>query len=114
MCSYAKHQNLMLIYSVIIDQIGNKKSVHYCVLLTLYTTLTYLLNPFLLHLYGVEAVLFFFFLFYRFTEGRTPWKSENLVAGPLPKHRTTQTQNRHIYTPHIHALCRIRTHDPGF
>jgi hypothetical protein len=44
MCSYAKHQNLMLIYSVVIDQIRNKKFVHYCVLLTLYTTLTYLIR----------------------------------------------------------------------
>jgi hypothetical protein len=32
----------------------------------------------------------------------------------LPKHRTTQTQNKHIDILNIHALCGIRTHDPGF
>jgi hypothetical protein len=37
-----------------------------------------------------------------------------LVARPLPKHRTTQTQNKHINTLNIHVLCEIRTHDPGF
>jgi hypothetical protein len=49
-----------------------------------------------------------------FTGGRTPWTSDQLVARPLPKHRTIQTQNKHIHTPNIHALCGIRTHDPGF
>jgi hypothetical protein len=49
-----------------------------------------------------------------FTDGRTPWTSDQLVARPLPKHRTTQTQNKHIHTPNIHALCWIRTHDPSF
>jgi hypothetical protein len=49
-----------------------------------------------------------------FTDGRTPWTSDQLVARPLPKHSTTQTQNKHIHTPHIHALCEIRTHDPSF
>jgi hypothetical protein len=48
------------------------------------------------------------------TEGRTPWKGDQLVARPLPKHRTTQTQNKRIHTPNIHALFGIRTHDPGF
>jgi hypothetical protein len=49
-----------------------------------------------------------------FTDGRTPWMSDQLVARPLPKHRTTQTQNKLIHTPNIHALCGIRTHDPSF
>jgi hypothetical protein len=49
-----------------------------------------------------------------FTDGRTPWTSDQLVAWPLPKHRTPQTQNKHIHTPNIHALCGIRTHDPGY
>jgi hypothetical protein len=49
-----------------------------------------------------------------FTDSRTPWTSDQLVARPLPKHRTTQTQNKHIHTPNIHALCGIRTYDPGF
>jgi hypothetical protein len=34
--------------------------------------------------------------------------------GVYLKHRTIQTQNRHIHTPNIHALCGIRTHDPSF
>jgi hypothetical protein len=33
----------------------------------------------------------------KFTDGRTPWTSDQLVARPLPKHRTTQTQNKHTY-----------------
>jgi hypothetical protein len=49
-----------------------------------------------------------------FTNGRTPWTSDQLVARPLPKHRTTQTQNKHIHIPNIHVLCGIRTHHPGF
>jgi hypothetical protein len=49
-----------------------------------------------------------------FTDGRTPWISDQLVARPLPKHRTTQTQNKHIHTPNIHALCGIQTHNPSF
>jgi hypothetical protein len=32
-----------------------------------------------------------------FTDGRTPWTSNQLVARPLPKHRTTQTHNKHIH-----------------
>jgi hypothetical protein len=49
-----------------------------------------------------------------FTDGRAPWTSGQSVARPLPNHRTTQTQNKRIHTPNIHALCWIRTHDPGF
>jgi hypothetical protein len=44
---------------------------------------------------------------------RTPWASDHLVAKPLPKHRTTQTQKKHIHIPNIHALSVIRTHDPS-
>jgi hypothetical protein len=38
-----------------------------------------------------------------FTDGRTPWTSDQLVARPLPKQRTTQTQNKHIktFTPRL-------------
>jgi hypothetical protein len=32
---------------------------------------------------------------------------------PLPKHRTAQTQTKLMYTPNIHALSGIRTHDHG-
>jgi hypothetical protein len=39
------------------------------------------------------------FQFYdHFTDGRIPWTSDQLVARPLPKHRTTQTQNKHVHT----------------
>jgi hypothetical protein len=47
-------------------------------------------------------------------EGRTLWRSDQLVARTLSKHGTTQTQNKHIHIPNIHALSEIRTHDPGF
>jgi hypothetical protein len=40
--------------------------------------------------------------------------SDQLVARPLPKHKTTQTQNKHIHTLNIHAFCEIRTHEPSF
>jgi hypothetical protein len=48
-----------------------------------------------------------------FTIGRTPWTSDQFVERPLPKHSIAQTQNKHIrlYTPNIHALSGIRTHD---
>jgi hypothetical protein len=35
-------------------------------------------------------------LFY--TDGRTPWTSDQPVARPLPTHRTTQTQNKRTQT----------------
>jgi hypothetical protein len=49
-----------------------------------------------------------------FTDGRTPWTSDQLQSRPLLKHTATQTQNKHIHIPNIHALCGIRTHDPCF
>jgi hypothetical protein len=61
----------------------------------------------------MDPGLFFSFTII-FTDGRTPWASDQLVARPLPKYRTTQTQNKHIHTLNIHALCEIRTHDPSF
>jgi hypothetical protein len=48
-----------------------------------------------------------------FADGRTPWASDQLVASPLPKHRTAQAQNKHIHTPNIHALSGIQTHYPS-
>jgi hypothetical protein len=33
-----------------------------------------------------------------YTVGRTPWTGDQSVARPLPTHRTTQTQNKHIQT----------------
>jgi hypothetical protein len=48
-----------------------------------------------------------------FTDGRNPWTSDQPVARPVPKHRTTQTQNKSIHIANIHALGRIRTHDPS-
>jgi hypothetical protein len=47
-----------------------------------------------------------------FTDCRTPWTGDQLVARPLPKHRATQTQ-KNAHTPKIHALNGIRIHDPG-
>jgi hypothetical protein len=49
-----------------------------------------LLNPFFLYLTVSR-----FFYFDHFTDGRTPWTSDQLVARPLPKHRTTQTHTKH-------------------
>jgi hypothetical protein len=46
-----------------------------------------------------------------FTDGRTSWTSDQPVARPLSKHRTTQTQNKRIHTSNIHDLSGIRTHD---
>jgi hypothetical protein len=37
-----------------------------------------------------------------FTDGRTPWTGDQLVASPLPKYRTTQTQkNAHTHQTFI-------------
>jgi hypothetical protein len=41
------------------------------------------------------------------------WANVQPVARPLPKHRTTQTQDKSIHTPNIHALSWIRTYDPS-
>jgi hypothetical protein len=41
----------------------------------------------------------------------TPWTSDQLVARPLHKQRTTQTQNKHIHSSNIYALSGIRTTD---
>jgi hypothetical protein len=46
-----------------------------------------------------------------FTDGSAPWTGDQPVARPLPKHRTTPTQNKCIHTPNIHDLSGIRTHD---
>jgi hypothetical protein len=39
--------------------------------------------------------------------------SDQPVAKPISKQRTTQTQNKRIHTPNIHILSGIRTHDPS-
>jgi hypothetical protein len=49
--------------------------------------------------------------FYRRQDSLDEW---SLVARHLLKHRITQTQNKHIHTPNIHALCGIRTYDHSF
>jgi hypothetical protein len=46
-----------------------------------------------------------------FTISKTPWRSDQLLARPLPKHRTAQTQNKRIHTPNIHVDYGIRNHD---
>jgi hypothetical protein len=52
--------------------------------------------------------LFFSFMIFFYTDGTTPWRSDQLVARPLPTYRTTQTQDKRT-----HALIGIRTHDPS-
>jgi hypothetical protein len=42
------------------------------------------------------AAFFNFLILY--TDGRTPWTGDQLVARPLPTHRTTQTQNKRTQT----------------
>jgi hypothetical protein len=42
--------------------------------------------------------LFFSFVIIFYTDGRTPWTSDQPVARPLPTHRTTQTQNKRTQT----------------
>jgi hypothetical protein len=46
-----------------------------------------------------------------FTDGRAHWTSDQLVTRPLPKYRTTQTQNKRIHIRSIHVLSGIRIHD---
>jgi hypothetical protein len=52
------------------------------------------LQPFI----GPRPLFQFRNIFY--TDGRTPWTSDQPVTRPLPTHRTTQTQNKHT---HRHA-----------
>jgi hypothetical protein len=75
--------------------------------------LTYLLTYLISSSYTLRCRGCFFILII-FTDSRTPWTSDQLIARPLPKHRTTQTQNKHIHIPNIHALCGIQTQDPSF
>jgi hypothetical protein len=64
------------------------------------------LQPFV----GPSPLLQFPDLFY--TDGRTPWASDQSVEKRLPTHRTTQTQITHTHTD-THATRGIRTHDPS-
>jgi hypothetical protein len=61
-------------------------------------------------LWSIRLISQFHHHFYR----RSPWTGDRPVAMPLSIHRTTQTQNKRIHTPNMHALCGIRTHDAGF
>jgi hypothetical protein len=60
------------------------------------------------------------YLIILFTDGRFPWTGDRPVVRPLPKHRTTKTQNKRIHTfepmipaselaKTIHALDRAAT-----
>jgi hypothetical protein len=49
------------------------------------------------------------FLAVTYTVGRTPWTGDQHVAGPLPAHRATQTQNKR--TQYIHP-CLERDSNP--
>jgi hypothetical protein len=50
-----------------------------------------------------------------YTDGRTPWTSDQPVARPLPTHRTTQTQNKSTrnhplgFEPTIPSFERVKT-----
>jgi hypothetical protein len=80
-----------------------------------------------LHSHIIECTHFFFLLALQplwalaaflfpdlFTIGRTPWTCDQPVAKPLPKHRTAQTQNKHIYyTLNINAQGGIQTRNHG-
>jgi hypothetical protein len=73
------------------------------------------------HLRYMFSTIYYFFLLllplwiiglisqfvHHFTDGRTPWTGDQLVTKPLPKHSTTQTQNKWIHTSNIHALSGI-------
>jgi hypothetical protein len=78
------------------------------VITTIHLLFTYLIRS----SYSIQCRVFFYFD--NFTDGMTLRTSGQPVARPLSKHKTTQTQNKYIHIPNIHALCGIRTHDPGF
>jgi hypothetical protein len=71
---------------------------HLCWLLQLISFLFRLFFPLLEH--RVD-----FSVSWSFTDGRTPWTGEQLVARPLHKHRTTQPQKKRTHT-HIKHPCR--------
>jgi hypothetical protein len=50
--------------------------------------------PLILYSYGVEVFNFSLDLY---IIGRTPWTRDRPVARPLPKYRTTETQNKRTY-----------------
>jgi hypothetical protein len=41
--------------------------------------------------------LFFSFVIFLYTDGRTPWMGDQPVVRPLPTHRTTQTHNKRTH-----------------
>jgi hypothetical protein len=48
-----------------------------------------------------------------FTDGRTPWVSDQLVARPLSKYRTTQTEWTYTHTKHPCLVWDLNS-DPSF
>jgi hypothetical protein len=54
----------------------------------------------------------FFSFLILYTVGRTPWTGDQPVAGPLPTHRTAQTQNKRTQTSM--PKVGLETHDPSF
>jgi hypothetical protein len=90
-------------------------------ILETYTCIFFLL---LLPLWSIGLI--YQFLDY-FTDGRTPWTGDQLVARPLPVHKHRKTSVRahthththththvHTQTLNIHVLSGIRTYDPDF
>jgi hypothetical protein len=53
------------------------------------------------------------FLDHFYTDGRTPWTTDQPVARSLPRYRTTQKQNKRIHRLNIDALSGIRTQIPA-
>jgi hypothetical protein len=54
--------------------------------------------PLSLFFYSPLDLGHFFSFLILYTVGRTPWTGDQLVAGPLPTHRTTQIQNKGTQT----------------
>jgi hypothetical protein len=57
-----------------------------------YENSTYLLTYLIRSSYTFTVSRLFFFHFDHFTDGRTLWTSDQLVARRLPKYRTAQTE----------------------
>jgi hypothetical protein len=65
-----------------------------CFICSQVATIYFISFPLIPYSYGVEVFRFSLDLH---TIGRTPWTSDRPVARPLPKYRSTQTQNKHTH-----------------
>jgi hypothetical protein len=56
-----------------------------------------------------KLAVFSFLIVY--IDGRAPWTGDQLVARPLPTHRTTQTQNKRTHRQHtFESVSKPRSH----